>query len=413
MSIRMKEWGMMSQPGRGVRVPTDGLTGWGEAARRVGEGLSAALSGAADVLQERARVKAAGELADFSERLHSIERETREELAEQDVQDWGYAWKSAMEPKLAEAVEELSPDSRAAGRRLAGEFSARASLEARRDYELSRIDTARTRWRNRVDQAVQAGDARGADEWLDAGQGLFVAPEQMPGEQEAARSRAYLNRWQNELQARPLEALSRLSSAPQEELPTRAADHERLAHARSQAGQAARREVLQHLLACMEDEVSPQAEVLTMAAEAGVITRRQSETAGRGETRLTHETRREWLRRIDESGDDAQAGETLQLEIATAGLPAAESRELLARVEMSRSLPAQERRSLSRNLWELYRSGALGCPGDAEAGLRFAALQQESLARLQQQGHAGATDWVRGMRDLSDRWVCFTPQETA
>ena len=404
---------MMSQPSRGVHLSTDGLTGWGEAARRTGEGISAVLVGSAEVLREQARVAAAGELADFSERLRSIEQETRDELAAQEVQDWDYAWQKASAPKLAEAIDELSPDARNAGRSLAEAYNSRASLMARRDHELQKIDKARTQWNRRVEDAVQAGDAHQASEWLQAGQGVFVPEGQLPAEQQAARSRANLHRWQRELQEQPLQTLSRLTAAQQEELPHPGQDAERLAHARSQAGRAARGEVLGQLVRCMEEELTPEKDFLDLAEQAGVLTAAQRRSAGQSEsTPLTPENRRSWTRRIDECPEDADAAEALQLEIATAAMPRTERRRLLERVQLSRSLPERERQSLSRSLWELYSAGALGCPEDEEAQSHFAALQQQSLHRLAQEGSQGAAQWVQGMRDLADRWVCFDPQST-
>ena len=404
---------MMSLPSRGVRLPVDGLTGWGEAARRTGEGISAALAGSAQIMREQARVSAAGELADFSEKLRAIDEETREELAGQEVQDWGYAWQKASSAKVSEALDELSSDSRGAGRELAEAYFSRAALEARRDHELQKIDKARAQWRNRVEDAVQAGDTQQAREWLDAGQGLFVPQQKMPDEQAEVQSRAQLHRWQNELQQQPLRALGMLSAAPEEELPGRRQDAERLAHAKGQAGRAARQEVVQGLLSCMDEELSPEPEFLRMAQEAGVLTPQQVESAQAAPQKMTSAARRDWLRRVDELPEDEDEAEKLRLEIVTAALPAAERRSLLKRMELSRTLPVRDRRQLSRGLWDLYCDGALGCPEDEEAQEYFAALQQESLNRLAQEGSRGATDWVRGMRDMFSRSLCFDSNTSA
>lgn len=410
MSIRMKEWGMMNPPSRGIHMPTDGLTGWGAAAQRMGEGISAVLAGGARVLQERARVTTAGELADFTERLKVIGQETRDELAEQDVQDWNYAWQKTAAPKLAEAVGELSLDARGAGRQLAEVYSARESLEAQRDHELQRIDKARAQWRSRVDEAVQAGDARKATEWLQAGQGVFVAPGDMEAEQQRAHSRASLNYWQNELNVRPLVTLQRLAGADEHELPADRQDAERLRGARTRAGRAARAEVVQSLLSCMEDGVTPEPAYLKQAEEAGVLTPKQSAEAQQPPAGLTAAGRREWLRRVDECANDEQETEKLQLEIATAPIPVAERRQLLNRLEQSMRIPVGDRLSMSRRLWELYHSGVLGCPNDVEAQQHFAALQQQALDHLEQQGLPAVTDSLQHMQDLADRWVCFDPQ---
>lgn len=409
MSIRIKEWGMMSQPSRGVRMPTDGLTGWGEAARRVGEGFAALLTGTSRAMQNRAQVAAAGELADFSNRLKTIDQETRAELAEQDVQDWNHAWQSASGPKLAEAINELSPGSRQAGQELAAAYNARAALEAQRDYELGRIDKARTQWRNQLENAVQAGDAKQAKEWLEAGQGIFVPEDELPVETQAVESQASLSRWMKQLQNSPLGALSELADTPPEELPGQKQDAQRLAHERNVAQRAAKREVLGNLITCMESGMTPEPGYVKKAEKAGVLTATQAESAlaEPGDKEVSRRERREWTRRVDECADGDEAAESLMLDITTADLPLAERKSLLTRLEVSRSLPAGDRQFLSYTLWNMYHNGLFGCPGDADAQARFAELQQESLFQLQQGGRRGAAEWASSLRDSSDKWVCF------
>lgn len=408
MSIRMKEWGMMGQPSRGVHVPTDGLTGWADAARRMGEGFSAALMGGAKVLEERARVATMGELADFSERLKSIDHETRDELAEQEVQDWNYAWQAASAPKLAEAIEELSPEARAAGRKLADAYSARASVEAQRDFELRKIDRARSQWRARVDDAVEQGNVVQAQEWLQAGQGIFVPEEGMQEENEQAESRAHLARWQQDLEVEPLRGLGALAEAAEEALPRRQADARRLEQAKGVARRSARKQVLQDLEYCLQNELSPEPEFLDLAARAGVISREQAEAAlQQAPAELSPAQLNHWVQRANECPEDEASAEQLRLAIATAPLPAQDKRRLLGRVEQSLRLPAQDRLLLSRSVQDLYRDGVLGCPEDAAAQRHLADLQQECLARLEQGGREGAAQWVHELRRLSDRWVCF------
>ena len=399
---------MMSQPSRGVHVPTDGLTGWGEAARRVGEGISAALAGGAQLLQERARVTAAGELAEFSERLQAIDRETREELAGREVQDWNYAWQAATAPKLAEAIDELSPDSRRAGQELAQAFSARASVEAQRDYELGKIDKARASWRSQVDRAVEEGNPAEARQWLDAGQGIFVPEQKMQAAHENVQSRATLTHWQKSLKQDPLASLRRLAAAPEEQLPRQQADARRLEQAKGQARRSARREVLGALENCLQESAAPEPDYVQLAKEAGILTARQAENALQEKpAKLSYAARRSWMRRIDECPDDDDAAEELKLDIATAPLPAGERRSLLKRVELSRSVPEPQRLRLSRSLRELYHSGVLGCPEDEEAQQFFAELQRDGLQQLAQKGAEETTQWLNNMRNLADRWVCF------
>lgn len=401
----------MSHLSRGVRMPTDGLTGWGEAARRMGEGLSAVLMGASRVMQDRAQVTATGELAHFSERLKSIDQETREELANQEVEDWNYAWQAASAPKLAEAINELSPSSRQAGQELASAYNAKAAVEAQRDYELSKIDKARSQWRNQLQNAVQAGDSQQAREWLQAGQGVFVPEEQMPAESQTIESQASLSRWKKNLQEEPLRTLSVLSTTPEHELPQQKTDAQRLAHARKLAGRTARQQVLGNLVSCLEGEVSPEPDYVNMAVSAGVLTPQQADTALQETTiDLSHEKRRQWLRRIDESPCDDDDAEGLMLEVATSNMPLRDKKMLLNRIEVCRQLPEADRRQMSRTLWDMYHDGLFGCPADETAQQWFAELQHGSLDRLHKDGSQATEEWMRQLRDSADQWVCFSPE---
>lgn len=400
---------MMRQPSRGVHMPTDGLTGWGESARRVGEGLSAMLSGASEVLQQRAQVAAAGELADFAEKLKTIDRETRDELADQEIQDWGYAWRTANAPKVAEAINSLSAETRRAGQQLAMAYNARAEVEAQRDYEINKINTARSRWRQQLQNAVDEGDAQQAREWIEAGQGIFLAPEHVQQERQAAESQASLSHWQKKLQAAPLPALSELADAPQNELPQNDSDAQRLDYARKLAGQTVRRQVLANLAACLDSEVAPDREYMNLAVKAGALTQEQAKNVlETHQPELTRAGRRQWMRRVDESDEGDDAAEQLMLRIATADISTRDKKKLMLRAEQNRSLAAHDRRSLSSALWGLYENGAFGCPEDETAQAHFEQLQSRSMSLLQQEGAEAARKWVRRLGDAAECWLCFS-----
>lgn len=403
----------MSTPGRGVHVPIDGLTGWAEVARRTGEGISAVVNGSVELVQQRARVATAGELADFSERLRVIDQETRAELAEREIDDWDYAWQTTSGPKLTEALNELSPGSREAGHKLAAAYSARASLEAQRDFELQKISKARAQWRKQLDAAVQQGDTLQADQWLDAGEDIFVPRGSMEAQRESVHSQASVARWQRELSENPLRALGMLRSADESDLPTLQADKQSLARAKSEAARAARSEVLRTLVSCMEDEHEPDAEYMSMAEASGALSHQQVERATQTAAPATPADWREWMRRVDECSDEEEEAQDLMLDIATAAIPIKQRRLLLKRVEMSRSLPLADRLSLSRSLWDLYRDGALGCPDDEAAQEHFADIQRVGMEKLAADGSQGAAQWVRDMRVRSNRWVCFESTENA
>ncbi len=110
---------------------------------------------------------------------------------------------------------------------------------------------------------------------------------------------------------------------------------------------------------------------------------------------------------MDEREEGEEREHDARLTIATAPLPLAERRSLLSRLERTAQVPAADRRTLSRRLQELYNSGHLGCPGDAEAQNALLSLQEEGVTLLAEQGAAAVADWVEARRAGGCQWVCF------
>ncbi len=410
MSIRMKEWGMLALPGQPVRVPTQGITGWLGAARAFGDGLSDALSGGVDLhkamQQEQQQVNRAGELAAFSQRLRSISEELREELQEQPAQDWDSAWESAAAPRFAEAVEELSAESREGGLELARVYSAQSCIEARRDRELQDINEAREQWQQRVEESVSAGEGEQAARWLEAGRGLFVAEDELPARQEELRRRAALRQWESRLQVAPLETLAELArreASGELGAEERRALRPQLASARRALQQELAAEFSQ---AVLEDD-EPAASRVELAARAGLLPPLPASEKPAPAATPTAATRSAWRRWVDGCAEGEKAEAAVRLRLATAPLPLAERRELLRRMERSAGIPAADRRTLSNGLMELYHLGAFGCPGDDAAQRALLALQDEGLSLLAGQGAEGAADWLAALRRRGDAWVCF------
>ena len=74
-------------------------------------------------------------------------------------------------------------------------------------------------------------------------------------------------------------------------------------------------------------------------------------------------------------------------------------------------MSVDDRRTLSRGLWQLYSTGCLGCPGDSMALQRLAELQQTGLPVLAQEGSESAARWLEHVRGGGDRWVCFATSD--
>ncbi len=398
---------MLAAPGQAVRVPVQGLTGWGQVARSMGEGLASALEAGTELATLGCRVERTGELAAFAERLEAIGGELREEMAGQEVQDWDYAWNAAASARYAEAVQELSPESREGGRELARLASAQASLAARRDCELGRIEHARQQWLRQVEAAVSAGDEAAAAEWMEAGRGVFVPEAEAEARLQQARSRACLSRWRSGLSERPLESLAEMAVATGEALPQGRAEREDLEQGRLQALRVARRSLAMQFSDSLRAGRQPEAAMLELACRAGVLSREQGQAATQSPLAADAAAQSAWLRWIDEREDGEDADTERRLAIATAALPLDLRARLLQRLEASADVPASDRRALSRRLHALYRSGALGCPGDAEAQRALLRLQDEGAALLARQGAEAAADWLRARQESAGRWVCF------
>lgn len=408
MAIRMKEWGMLSAPSPAVRVPVQGVLGWSEVAGDIGSGISSVISGGAALAQQKDEVNAAGDLAEFSGRLHAISEETREELAERDVKDWEYSWQELSAPRFAEAVAELPPAAREAGRELAEAFSRKAAVQALRDHELNRLDKSRTSWQRRVESAVRRGDAAQAESWLQSAAGVFVPQGELEQARRRVRSRACVSGWRRALAENPLRALGDIRQAPEDALP-RDAEDKRYFEAEVRRYRRDETARLAETLARYVTEQEPfDDELMQQAGRAGLLDERQLATADAPQRVLSPAERCDWMRRVDEVADSSEARTRMKLNIATAPFHFDERRELLERLQTSSKLSSDDRLTLSRSLWQMYERGEFGCPGDAAALQRLADLQKAGLPVLVEEGSEAAARWLEHVRGGGERWVCFS-----
>lgn len=408
MAIRMKEWGMLRAPAPAVRIPVQGVLGWDEVAKSVGDGISSVITGGAALAQEKEEVNAVGDLAEFSQRLHSISAETRAELAGRDVADWEYSWQELSAPRFAEAVAELPPAAREAGRELAEAFSRRAAVQSLRDREVARLGEARDKWKQRVDAAVESGDAQRAETWLQSGAGIFVPQGEMEEERCRVRSGACMSAWRKALQQQPLVALADIREAAPSELPQNKADKRYFEAEVNRTRRDELAKLCSSLAAQVEDEDSFDESELRLARRAGLIDERQLESAMAQPRALTSAERCTWLRKVDDVGTEPESRLALKLDIVTAAVPMKERRELLARLAVAEKVNPRDRQALSRSLWQLYERGSLGCPGDEASLQRLAELQRAGLPVLAEEGPESAARWVEHVRGGGDRWVCFS-----
>lgn len=402
---------MLSAPSPSVHIPVQGVMGWGEVARSVGSGISSVILGSAALLKEKEQVTATGDLAEFSRKLHDISDETRARLAGREVQDWDYSWQQESAPRFAEAVAELPPAARQAGREFAEAYSRRASIQALRDREVEQLGHARDNWRRRVESAVQAGDAEQAERWLQSGVGVFVPHSELESERSNVRSRACAVNWRAALADSPIRALTDWAAAAPSALPQDAAE---LRYLKAEV-ERTRREATAALAGRLAEQVNdrlPYDEAeLEQAAAAGLISPAQLSATRQKPRALKPAELCTWLRRVDELSDDPTERMSAKLAILTAPIPQTQRGELLQRLNLTATVAMDDRRTLSRGLWQLYSAGYLGRPGDSLALQRLAELQRCGLPVLAQEGSEAAARWVEHVRGGGDRWVCFVTSD--
>lgn len=429
---------MLSSPRSSVQIPTQGIreraAAWGALGQGVGT-LGAGLAEAEkdepkqpqppeaarqneaalhdepspDTTTEQQRlacdhVQAVGDMAAFSDRLKNVFQETaqsvREALNGNASLDWETAWRQQNSPLLQEALADLPPSERPLGQQMAAVYGASEARRARREHELGRIGESRNRWQGCLEQAVAAGDERQAAHWLQMGRGVFVPEGEMEQRQEEVSSRCCLSRWQNDLENKPVETLGAWMNGT-EELPQR--EEERTALQKSAT--AVQQELEQHWAQEFSQQVAaglePDAAAVQQARQLGVVQAAAAPRRGQ-EARLLCDL----CRRVDEH--DSPDTAALRLQLSTAPLPLDARRRLLQRLETQSAVPAETRGAVSRALWNMYRAGRFGCPGDAVALKRMARLQEAAPARLTA-APAGTvpTDWLTEIRSREEAWVGF------
>ena len=404
MAIRIKEWGMLQGAQSPVRIPVENLHGWVDATQRLGRGIVSSILGTQQLLQDEEKVTAEGELAAFSEQLHRIGTETAAELAEQAPEDWDYAWQKASAPRLAAAVAALPPPARKAGQELAEAYNAQASLRAQRDSKIRSIEQARQHWQQRIDHAVEAGDATRAEQWLQSGEGIFVPSTELEQRKTQAKSQACVARWRRGLAAEPIKALADYYTATAEQLPTEEDDRRVLDEEVTRLAAGARKDLAQDILAGKY----PRPRELHPTIAAGILSPAEYEQACTAPQVLHTAEQIEWMRRIDECDDSPTAQTDLLMAIATAPMEPQTRNRMHARARLAAQVAPDDRRVFSRQLLHLFSEGGFGCPRDREAQQRLCTLQQTGLAVLAEQGTEASAEWLRGVSAHCNAWVCYS-----
>lgn len=408
MAIRMKEWGLLAYPRQAVHLPVNALNDWGRSGRGLGQGIREFGHGLAELAPLLSEVTRTGQQADAAAMVREIATETIEELQELPVRDWDYSWKQAYEPRVQEMLSQFSGAEREQARKLSAELGPLYSLDGRRKREVNRIEEARSHWQAEVNRAVLRGDEEAACRWIEQGREVFVPESEIPGRLDEARNLSLQASWQEQLQQDPYAALADW----QDESSRKPADEE-IRKALGNSVEKTRAGVFGALAlqlgAAVEQGDEADKTLLNRAVSAGILPQEQVAAAAKPAAELSVADTCDWLRRIDERevGDD----DRLTVEIALAPIPPEQRRLLLQRLQTTGALPPQLRSDMSRTLWGMYRAGAFGCPGDAEALLCLGRLQEESIMRMSTGPEKSTAEWLENLRRNAGNWVCFEEQE--
>lgn len=391
-------------------VSLQGLTDWESGARSAGLGIAAMVQGGVRLVQEREAVSATGQLAAFSETLRCIEDETRQELQDSEPEDWDYAWQAASAPRVAAAIAELPLPLRENARHMAEAFTREAGIRAWRDRELAGIDRARGQWQKQLDAAVSSGDEESARRWVQQGRGVFVPENRVQEEEKSVESRARLHHWQQRLQQAPVQTLGEYLRGSRSELPRRREEAEQLQQQVETVRLQARRDFADTLQERALRGICTLPEEWKQAHRAGLISPMQYRASQAEIQEPQHREYNTWLRRIDEIENEPNQMLDMRLDICAAPLPQQVRVAMLQRLEQASGVRPEDRRTMSRRLWELYYEGAFGSPGDALAEQRLRRLQQSGLPLLAEAGNEAVAQWLESLDRSDEQWISFTTQ---
>lgn len=404
MPIRMKEWGLKAYPGQSVQVPLSGIAGMGEAARSFGRSLMAAGESGQRMMEMHERVVARGESAALKESLQNAAEQVKQKMLEDPpAQGWEGLWQQEMMPVADALLEKVPEHRRGEAVRVTQETLQRAALDFRRQYEVNRLNGARRQWQESVDRAVKQGNTKEAVSRLEEGLGIFVPEGEMESRRREVRSSCRSAMWRTQLQDDPVGTLTAWR-AEDAERPEQEADVRSLNEEMAEAGIALRHQLGEEFSQNLLQGLPPAPEAVAGAEAAGLLEKRRETLKPRS---LSAREEAEWMRRADECEPDADSLTALRLQLATLSAPVTQRRRLMAYLEQGRSLPQEERRELSSELWNLYRKGSFGCAGDSVPQQRLCRLLNESR-RLLAEGNAEATSaWLNSLRSKETPWLCF------
>ncbi len=411
MAIKLQDWGMIPTPARQAVMRSEGIEAVARANNRLGESVGQAIESTKPYGKMLDDIIQAGEIADIAKNVQEIVKETTSNLGAKDVDNWQHNWGKETQPRVNKLLEQYPAATRVVGSKLAEAMTNRASLEAKRNTELSRVQESQDKWTERLTHSEGAGDEQQCELWLQAGKGSFFPESEYEQRQAESKSRCKLNRWQNNLDNSPLVTLADLESADESSLPTEKEDKKRFNHKRERVNQGVRSEMGELFISHMREGVEMEPQQLELARRAKIITAQQYNQAMATTPKSSPPFEFcQWMKNIDElDSQDEEQTTQLQLELGTANFPIKDKQALLRRMDQLKDVTLSDRRNLSRQIWGLYNQGYLGARDDTSSLRRLRRLQEEGLEHLRVAGAEDTAQWIQNRKEKANSWICFNP----
>ncbi len=412
MAIRMREWATAPgiQPG-GVVVPMNGVASIGKTGEAISDGLKSLSEGVGALAGLAQHVSVTGELSAFRERLTGVNEQAQAELKQKGgVQDYAAAWSQISEPRLTEAMRDLSEPARAEAGEIVQEFRRNGMIEAMRTGGLGQLDRARSQWEAGVRQAAVRGDSEAVERHLAVGENVFMPSRAFRQIKTQALDAACLARWSRLWENDPVRAVAAMDEGGEQP----SGVEMRQALQRMNEG---RRKEFRNDFASMLAEMDDNGAVmepasLQLAQRLKLIDDEQARLYGESHApgardTADHASLSRWKQRIDTMAEDDDSLADIRIGIATSGFSGSTRRALFKRLETARQLPRRERSMLDARLERYCREGYLGAPEDQATWLRKNRVQDELIDAHASRGVQAAIDRLETMLEQSSGWVCY------
>ncbi len=402
---------MIPTPARQAVMRSDGIEAYGRAGKELGKSVGEAIESTKPYGEMLDDIILAGNVADIAKQVQQIVDDTKEHLGTQDVNNWQYKWGKQSKPRINKMLEQYPAATRTVGSKLAEAMSNRASIEAKRNTELSCVQESENKWSEQLNYAEDIGDEQQCELWLQAGKGQFFPEGEYDQKQAESKSRLKLKQWQGHLDREPLLSLANLEEADESSLPAGKEDQRRFNQKRHVVRQGVSAQLGEVFTQHIREGVEMEPQQLELARRAKIITTQQYQQATATTPKSSPPLEYcQWMKKIDElDSQDEEQNTQLRLALGTANFPIKDKQTLLRRMDGMKDVTLSDRRNLSRQIWELYNQGYLGARNDASSQRRLRSLQEEGLEHIRIAGAEDTAQWIQSRKEKANSWICFNP----